>query len=349
MKIIWILDNINSLNGMVQVVIGLSNHFSEKGHNVRIYSFFSENCSTFFHINPEISVENLNLEWSKTSRADKHILLGRIMKNSDADIMLTCNEWAHTAAILNRINFKGKLILTQHLSCDKFSRKRKLVNSLLHRFADAVVVLTKFDKAFYEKTGIQNVTVIPNAVYISPQGGDKTNILCSVGRVETVKGFDMLISAFSQIAKDFPDWKLQIWGDGSQRESLLTEVCKLGLSNQIELPGVTNQVAEVLSQSSIFVMSSRWEGSPLALIEAMASGNAIVAFDLPFTKDLLSTDFALIVPNGDVYALAQALRIAMTNKKLREEFGEGARTASEKFSIENIGKMWLKLFSNLCK
>lgn len=180
MKIIWMLDDINTMNGMVQVVIGLSNYFTEKGHAVQIYSLFSKKSTPFFRLSPEVSVEHLGRSWSETTRVDRHIILGRVMNNSDADIMLTCNEWANTSSILQKRKFKGKLILTQHLSCDNFSIKRKLMNGILHRFADAVAVLTESDKAFYAGLGVRNVVVIPNAIYMSPQEGGQTE--CSVLR-----------------------------------------------------------------------------------------------------------------------------------------------------------------------
>lgn len=158
----------------------------------------------------------------------------------------------------------------------------------------------------------------------------------------------MLISAFSQIAGDFPDWKLRIWGDGSQRKALLAQIEELGLSHQIELPGVTDRVAEELAHSSVFVMSSRWEGFSLALVEAMAAGNAIVSFDLPCTKDILNNDSAIIVPRNDIAALADALRRMLSDEALREKCGAGAYMASQKYSIENVGQMWFALFDRLC-
>lgn len=157
----------------------------------------------------------------------------------------------------------------------------------------------------------------------------------------------MLIAAFAKLARDFPDWKLRILGEGSQRVSLLKQIEELGLSDQIEMPGVTDQVAEELSCSSIFVLSSRWEGLPLALIEAMSCANAIVAFDLPCVKDILSTDSAIIVPSGDVGKLADALHRMMVDETLRKACGATALAESEKFSIENIGKMWINLFEQI--
>ena len=347
MKIIWMLDNINTLNGMVQVVIGLSNHFTEKGHAVKIYSLYSRESTPFFHLNPEVCVDNLGREWNSTSRADKHNILGQIMENSDADILLTCNEWANSSSVLHRKKFKGKIVLTQHLSCDNFTFRRKVLNSILHRFADAVAVLTEYDKAFYERFGIRNITVIPNAVYITPGAGERTNVICSVGRIVPEKGFDMLIEAFAKIAKDFPDWKLRIWGDGEDRKLLLSRIEKLGLSPQIELPGVTDRVAEELAQSSIYVVSSRWEGLSLAMIEAMSAGNAIVSFDLPCAKDSLTPECGLVIPSGNVDAMADALRKMMTDAAFREKCGAGAYAASRKYNIDNIGQMWFNLFDRL--
>lgn len=348
MKIIWMLDNINTMNGMVRVVIGLSNYFTEKGNEVEIVSFYSNRTTPFFSLRPDVRVRNLGKDWSKLTRSDKHQLLGDLMQTSDADIMLTCNEWANSSSVLHKRKFAGKLIVTQHMSCDGFTRRRRVLNAVLHRFADKVAVLTEADSAFYKKFGVQNVTVIPNAVYTETVDiSNKQNIICAAGRFDHQKGFDLLIQAFAKVAEKMPDWKLRILGDGSQRANLLNQVNELGLSHQIEMPGMSNAIAEEFARSSIYVLSSRHEGFGLTLVEAMHAGNAIVAFDLPCVRDILTSESAIIVPPENAEALAAALYEMVCNTDFRVSSSLAAHAKAQEYTIENIGDKWLRLFDSL--
>lgn len=348
MKITWILDNINTVNGMVRVVIGLSNFLTEKGHDVLIVSFYSETATPFFSLHPEVRVQNLGKDWRKLSRFDKHRILGGIMQNSDADIMLTCNEWANSSAILNKRRFSGKLIATQHMSYDSFSGRRRAINIILQRFADKFVVLTEADRTFYEKYGMHNLVVIPNAVYTETMDlSNKQKVICAVGRVEYAKGFDLLIKAFARIATEFPEWKLRILGDGSQREELIAAIHDLGLTHQIEMPGMSHAVAQELAQSSIYALSSRHEGFGLTLVEAMNAKNAIVAFEIPCTWDVLTTASAIVVPPENIKAFASALHKMISDEKLRESAGIAAYEEAQKYSVACIVEKWINLFDSL--
>ena len=145
MKIAWVIDNINVTNGMVHVVIGLSNYFVQKGHSVEITSFYSSETKPFFRIDPAVKVVNLGKDWRSLSRFGKHALLGKVIHDCSADIFLTCNEWAGSSAVLLRKKLKGKLIITQHLTCDVFTARRRFLNAVLNRFADLHAVLTETD------------------------------------------------------------------------------------------------------------------------------------------------------------------------------------------------------------
>ena len=213
---------------------------------------------------------------------------------------------------------------------------------------DKVVVLTEADRSFYEKRGNKNVMIIPNAVYTEKLDlSNKKNIICAIGRVERAKGFDMLIDAFSRIASDVPDWKLRILGDGTQRAHLLAEIETLGLSHQIKMPGVSHSVAQELAESSIYALSSRYEGLPLTMLEAMSARNAIVAFAIPSAKDVLTSESAIVVPTENVEMFASALRQMISDDKRRERSSTAAYEAAQEYSIENIGGKWLSLFDNL--
>lgn len=350
MKIAWVIDNINVTNGMVHVVIGLSNIFCEKGYSVEITSFYSKETKPYWQLNPSIQVTNLGMDWRKLSRVGKHNLLGKLMLENDSDILLTCNEWANSSSVLNKEKFRGKIVLTQHMSCDSLSPKRRMLNCLVNRFADRFVVLTKADQRFYEKYGVSNVQVIPNANYneVNPNEEKEKSIL-AVGRIEHIKGFDLLIDAFSMVANKHPDWKLRILGEGSQRKKYLVKIERLGLSGQIELQGATPKVADAYASSSVYAFSSRGEGFGLSLVEAMGGGNAIVAFDLPCVGEILGPKSGIVVPCEDTKAFSEALDKMMSDKTFREECGKAALTDAEKFSKNAIGNMWTSLFNELVR
>jgi glycosyltransferase involved in cell wall biosynthesis len=170
-------------------------------------------------------------------------------------------------------------------------------------------VLTEDDRSYYRKFGVKNCIVIPNAIHTQTFDiSNKENIVCSIGRIEHVKGFDLLIQAFSLIAKDAPNWKLRILGDGSQRKNLMDKIIELKLSDQIQMPGMCNTVEKELARSSIYVLSSRSEGFGLTLLEAMNAKNAVVAFKLPFAEEILTSESATLVTPGNVDKLAEAIR-----------------------------------------
>ncbi|HJU08480.1 MAG TPA: glycosyltransferase, partial [Rhodanobacteraceae bacterium] len=164
----------------------------------------------------------------------------------------------------------------------------------LYRRAAAVVALTRRSASLVEKRLGCTVTVIPNPVPFPAAGANaavtashKTNshagkssrTLLAVGRLMPVKGFDLLIEAFATAVEIHPDWNLRILGEGCFRETLAEAVAARGLCGRVSMPGFTSNVRTEMQQADLFVLSSRFEGFPMALLEAMSEGCACVSFD----------------------------------------------------------------------
>jgi glycosyltransferase involved in cell wall biosynthesis len=182
--------------------------------------------------------------------------------------------------------------------------------------------------------GLSKITVKPN------------NALIAMGRLSFEKGFDMLLVAFSKAVKNCNGWKLTIWGEGDQRENLEKLIEELDLTEMVKLPGVTRNPYGKMQESDLFVLSSRFEGIPNVLCEAMACGLPVVSFNCPSGPGTIIRDGynGVLVPPEDVDELANTLEKLMTDPGLRKSLGNQATEISSKFSVEKVGRMWEKLF-----
>lgn len=218
---------------------------------------------------------------------------------------------------------------------------------LVRRF-DRFVVLTQEDRQYWGD--LPNIQVIPNAamrlknVYADPS----VKRVLAVGRLDYQKGFDKLIQAWKLVKKDseLSDWKLDIFGQGEWKDKLLNEIKEYGLEDSLEIHTPTTDIGQEYVSSSILVMSSNYEGFPMVMIEAMACGVPVVSFAFKCgPKDIIRhQENGLIVPEGDIVALAKALSFMMKDNALRAHCAQNAREIIAEYSEEVIMKKWMDLF-----
>lgn len=221
--------------------------------------------------------------------------------------------------------------------------------------AAAVVVQTR-DGADWIRTNIggKRLHVIPNAVRLTafdPVKFDMTQpkSIVGLGRLSREKGFDMLIRAFALSGVAAMGWRLVIAGDGPARAELEALAEDMGLASQISLPGYVKDAAALLRGAEIFALSSRFEGFPNALIEAMQLGRPVVSFDCPSgPRDLVvDGDNGILLPPQDVGALAEAIRSLAADPATRARLGAAAMAVNERFSPQRVYGMWLDLIDSL--
>jgi glycosyltransferase involved in cell wall biosynthesis len=186
--------------------------------------------------------------------------------------------------------------------------------------------------------------VIPNQINLPSEIERKYGLksIVGVGRLVPQKGFDLLIAAFHQIAEEHPDWRLSIGGDGPERNALLNLRDRLGLQDRVNLPGVSRKPSQWIETAEVFALSSRHEGWGIVLMEAMAAGLAVTAFDCDFGPREMITheEDGLLLPNGDVDALAATLAGLVEDGTLRQKLGEAAAKSSKRFASDRIMELW---------
>jgi glycosyltransferase involved in cell wall biosynthesis len=219
---------------------------------------------------------------------------------------------------------------------------------------DALAVLTDADRADYARmlsAAPTRVEQIPNAVPLLGGGraSPESRVVVAAGRLTPQKGFDLLIPAFAVVAREHPDWQLRIHGAGPQRAELRRLIVEHDLYSSVFLMGPTAQLGEALAQGSIFVLSSRFEGFGMVIVEAMSKGLAVVSFDCPRGPSEIITHGrdGLLVPELDVAALGTAISALATDPRRRAQLGEAAIETARRYDREAIGARWDSLLQVL--
>lgn len=171
--------------------------------------------------------------------------------------------------------------------------------------------------------------------------------ICGVGRLSAEKGIDLLITAFAQLATQFPDWNVVIVGDGSERTKLEAQIRNASLESRVRLLGWSERPWNLLVGAEVFAAPSRYEGFPNALLEAMARGLAVVTADCDSgPREIVQSETnGLLVPRDDIATLARALSRLMADSELRAKLGENARAVTEQFSPQKHFQRWEQLFN----
>ncbi|KII00050.1 UDP-glucose:polyglycerol phosphate glucosyltransferase [Streptomonospora alba] len=219
---------------------------------------------------------------------------------------------------------------------------------------DAVAVLTNRDREDYEKLlpGTRLVR-IPNAVHsMEQEQSDHTNkIALAAGRLAPQKGFDMLIPAFKKVVERHPDWQLRIFGTGKKKKELRALIEKHHLYNHVFLMGHTDEMEDELTKSSFYILSSRFEGLPMVVIEAMTHALPVISFDCPTGPADVITDGkdGMLIPPKNVDALAEAISKMMDDRELRDTMGAEALKTAQSYAPEHVHMMWEELFTDLVR
>ncbi len=347
MKVLFFIHSLSS-GGAERVLSLLATDWSTKGHEVSIAINTHE--KSFYTISKDIKIISADIQAKALAGNYKRIQRYKeIMLDVDPDIVISfMTTMCITTTIAAKLA-KKPIILSEHTNF--FAMKSKVWRSLrrlIYPHSDALCVLTEHDKEKYSFHS--NVHVIENPLVLKNEHKNipREEIILAVGRLHPVKGFDLLIRAFKQLENP-KSWRLIILGEGDEKPHLEKLATDLQLKESVSLPGVVLDVEKYYKRASIFVLSSRMEGFPVGLCEAMAYGCPPIAFDcLTGPKEIIqNNENGILVNAGDTEQLTRAIQDLMENPEKREELSIKSKEINNRLSIDKISKKWFQLINNV--
>ncbi|WP_298064277.1 glycosyltransferase family 4 protein [uncultured Rikenella sp.] len=376
MRIIYHTFDLNGSGGMERVLVQKANWLAEHGYQVEILTTEEDHCEPFFPLHSQVCATALNINYNRLYKSDNvwRNIIESIRKRQLHKRKLKAYLREHPCDIfitLQHRNFIPKLkdgsrkIFEVHFST---AAKREFLQRLsrLYRLAyrlgtwwqertikyyDRFVVLTEADR---RERALNNCVAIPNSITIPipDQTAALTNkrVIC-VARYSYQKGLDFLIPAWRIVVERHPDWRLDIFGRTYGREKEYTDLLRQnGVETSVRLCEPTQNIVSEYQNSSIYVLSSRYEGFPLVLGEAMACGVPCVSYACPFGPEDIIRDGVdgIIVPQvGNIPGLAAGICRLIENESLRQAMGIASREGVQRYEEKNVMPLWVDLFHQL--
>jgi GalNAc-alpha-(1->4)-GalNAc-alpha-(1->3)-diNAcBac-PP-undecaprenol alpha-1,4-N-acetyl-D-galactosaminyltransferase len=344
--------------GAERVMSILANYWASHGWDITLLMIVGPTKPSFYSLDPRIKIQSLGLDRKAVSllggisnTCQRVSVLRREIIASQPDVTISFMNSVNVYNILACWNLNIPTIVSEHTypGANDANKIWQFLMKKFYRYADLVTVLTQNAVPFYPVEAGYQTIVMPNPIatpdpVVSTDRLLPKHSLISVGRLDPRKGFDLLLRAFHQIHDRHPDWQLTILGEGEIRAELEQLRSELQLEDCVHLPGAVKNVPDYLHQADLFVMSSRVEGFPMALCEAMACGLPTIATDcLSGPSDIIDCGVnGLLVPTEDVNALAAGLDALMSDPAKRQQFAQNAPQILDRFGLEQVMKLWDK-------
>lgn len=379
MRFLFVIKSFAQVAGVERVMSDKMNYLASAGHHIMLVTYEQGNHPLIFVLRPNIKHEDIDcrfftlLRMSLIKRFIKSLMMKRkfykqiktIIEDFKPDTIISPTYPLDIIGDLAAAKGDSRFIIESHMAyvqaLKEYSKYRSRIGSFiaklydkhalrLLRRCDCLVVLTQGDCNFWSQY-IHHVKVLPNPLTSYPEIIDdvpKDNYrIISIGRLTSIKRFDRLIDAFSKICNDNPNWHIDIFGDGSDKDMLNSQISKLHLNNRIIIHPPTNDIFTEMKKSQFLVMTSESEGFPLVLIEAMACGIPCLSFDCPYGPGEIieHNKTGLLAVNGDISDLANKMQYLMTNPNIIQEMSKEARASASKYKKETVMKAWEQLYS----
>ena len=353
--------------GAERVTATLADAWADQGREVHVVTVAGLDTD-FYQLDPRVTRHGLDLARDTRGLPDALRATGQriralreALRAIEPDAVVAMTTTAGVLSVIASQRQRWPVIVEEHIHPPKMppGQPWDLLRRLTYPRAARIVMLTSESLAWlHSAIPRARGSVIPNPIsypmpvaepVVPPDSLVRADrhLLLAAGRLAPQKGFDLLVPAFASIAATQPDWDLVILGEGPERAALEAQVQGSGLGDRILLPGVVGNVAHWYARADLFVMSSRFEGFPMTLAEALASGLPAVSFDCETgPRDLIEDgrQGRLVRPVEDPAALAAALDAVMTDEPGRRRMAEEAVSVRDRYSLERILGMWDAVF-----
>lgn len=354
-------ESISKSGGIERVTVNLANMWVDKGYDVDILTI--SDGIPFYSLDSRVQVHSLHMTVKMGIKDQMMLFLSLIfrvrkfLKTHSYDFLIAIWTSRCIVSILSSVGLPVRVIACEHIAYEETKKYFKTLRNITYPHAGAVVALTDVDTRKYKQLNEESVT-IENAIgedfFAVESNRMNSKTILAVGRETPQKGFDLLVDAWMKIAHHFPEWKIRIVGDNFTNKAYADFVWKkiidAHLENSIQIIPETKDIKKEYSEASFFVMSSRYEGLPMVLLEAMATGLPIVSFDCPTGPRQIIKDgkTGYLVENGNVEKLSYMMISMIKDEKNRHKMGVAAqKDVKERFSVSAIAKKWDNLFESL--
>jgi glycosyltransferase involved in cell wall biosynthesis len=365
MKLLYIVPNINNEGGVARVLSIKANYLVEKlGYEVHILTQNEGFYPLFYSFNSNIVFHDLPLKGNFFQFFNSFAKgLKSKIKAIQPDIVVVCDNGLKAYSIPFILKNRVPLVLEMHSS--KFVEERELKNDFLTKVIsngisllkktgikkyDRFVVVTSESIAEWE---IEDAIVIPNPLWFASEKSSalENKKVIAVGRHTYEKGFDSMLLIWKKVVAKHPDWILEIYGKASENINLKLLAENLSISDNVVFYEPVQDIDKKYLEASFYLMTSRFEGFGMVLIEAMASGLPCIAYDCPCgPRGVISQNQdGFLIENGNESDYVKAIETLIDNAALRRKMGKKAKLSSEKYNIDLIMDTWNQLFIGIKK
>lgn len=352
MRIIIIAANLNS-GGAERVMSLLANQFIENGYEVE-FAFLKKDIR-FYPLHDKVKVKIAEKECGSDSLIKKLLWMRKYIRQNKPDVVFAFRIAIYCVTIPSLIGARIPIIASERNDPRFYSLKLRLLQKILLPLTDRFVVQTQHIKDYFP-TFIQKKTDIifnpvTDKVFSLPDIPKEKQII-SVGRLHSQKNQKMMVEAFARISQQFPEWKLVIYGEGPERDSLerMIQDSRLKIKDKVLLPGRSENIIEELNKSEIFAFSSDYEGMSNAVVEAFCVGLPIITTKVSGTEDIIiDGENGFLLERNDITGMEKAMRKLMSDENLRKKMGDINKTKSEIFNMNKIFIQWENILKKVVK
>lgn len=352
MKKILLMSGLSKGGGAERVLSILANYFSENSFEVTFSSFYDNGYYDLNHcIHRKVFNSNNKIALLYDIRS--------FVKNQKFDVVICFMYPISYTLCISLIGMKNRPIIISSERADPSKpthhKVEKYLRNWAYNYSDHMVFQTEDARQFFKNLDVSRTSIIKNPISNKlPQAntGIRNKNIIAIGRLTEQKNFEMLIRTFEKISKEYPSYKLDIYGEGPLENNLLLLISKLSLNDKVKIHKFSDSIYEVLNESGIYVSCSNYEGISNTMLEALSLGVPTICTDCPVggaKENIIDGVNGLLIDTNNEIQLYNSIRKIITNESLAKTLSNNYKIVRNKLDVKNIGEQWIKLINGLAK